>query len=495
MPVFPNSPKAGRTISAGEYAATLRDVVSAPWSIEPAAGRALVQTLVAGAAGPASPLAARKQTTTAANAPRSVAYAGLYGVMFSRPNFLTEIGAATCTIDLTDFVNSAAADPSVEALLLEIDSPGGSVFGTEELARAIAAAAKRKPVVGFVHHMAASAAYYAASQASELLVSPSGMVGSVGVVMQHVDESGYLERLGLKVTTIASSELKQAGVDPGPISDAHRAHLQETVAGYHGQFVRTVARGRKTTPEQVTANYGQGGMVLAKDAVSRGMVDGVATLSEVISKVFHGQKGGPKAAAGRAAPTAASSHPDVAARRARLHAAAEIQQRREKLRAKPDEIQPAAASTSNAHLTHPWHVRKRVAAHEAGHAAAYFLSGCRGVTAHIEPKGNVQGECVPDKPVEGAINRGACLMAGAIAEEMLCDGVPEAGYGATGDDELFAQSLPVGLRGDCRQKARRLIGGAVHAVRSIAATLEANGRISAAEVAAAIAAHPPHSWY
>jgi ClpP class serine protease len=158
------------------------------------------------------------------------------------------------------------------------------VFGTPELAAKVAAAAKQKKVIAVANSMAASAAYYVTSQASEVVVTPGGMVGSIGVVMMHVDESEGAEdgRPGGHGDRV---ERHEEGRDrPGPLSPAWKAHLETLTTGYFDQFVKAVATGRNVAQKKVKEDFGDGGMLLAEAAVRSGMADKVATLDDVLSR-------------------------------------------------------------------------------------------------------------------------------------------------------------------------------------------------------------------
>lgn len=187
---------------------------------------------------------------------------------------------------------SAVGDPSVGAIVLEIDSPGGEVYGVEELAQQIRAATSVKPVLAVANAMAASAAYWLAAQASELWVTPSGEVGSVGVYAMHEDWSRALDSMGVTVTLVSAGEGKTAGNPAQPLSDSALADLQSAVDRFYGMFSASVAKGRGVPASKVRDTW-QAKMYGAEDAVRLGLADKVGTLEETI------QRAG-KAAIGRA---------------------------------------------------------------------------------------------------------------------------------------------------------------------------------------------------
>ncbi|MDP3550617.1 MAG: S49 family peptidase [Novosphingobium sp.] len=194
------------------------------------------------------------------------------------------MGARTETNVLAERIRSLAADPKIGAIVLDIHSPGGYVFGTQEAGDAIYEARASKPVVAVANTYAYSAAHWLATQASAFFATPSGEVGSVGVRSGHVDQSGLEEKLGLKTTLIASHPDKIAGHSYGPLADEDRAWLQALVDEYNGNFVAAIARGRGISVAQVANIHGTGKTFSATKAAANGTIDGVMTLRDVVAK-------------------------------------------------------------------------------------------------------------------------------------------------------------------------------------------------------------------
>lgn len=173
-------------------------------------------------------------------------------------------------------VKRALADPSVRTIDLVIDSPGGAVLGLPETADAIHAANRVKPVRAFVTGIAASAAYWLASQASTITLTPSGEVGSVGVLDLHADISKALENSGIKLTAVTAGEHKTERAPFTPLTDSAKEHMQAGVNQWYGDFLAAIRRGRgvRVAP---SSNYGAGRMLSAREALSAGMVDFVSS--------------------------------------------------------------------------------------------------------------------------------------------------------------------------------------------------------------------------
>jgi signal peptide peptidase SppA len=178
------------------------------------------------------------------------------------------------------------ASPAIGAIVLDIDSPGGVVAGTPELADKVFRARGAKPVYALANSEAASAAYWLGSQADRLFVTPSGAVGSIGVWTMHQDVSKYMEAEGVKVTVVSAGKYKTEAHPWGELAEEAMAEMQRAVDGYYGQFVDAVARGRGVKASAVRSGFGEGRMVRGKEAVTAGMADGVATLDEVLGAML-----------------------------------------------------------------------------------------------------------------------------------------------------------------------------------------------------------------
>jgi signal peptide peptidase SppA len=194
-----------------------------------------------------------------------------------------EYGAAGNMAQLSARVRDLAADTKVGIIVLDIQSPGGLVWGTQEFGDAIYEARQSKPIIAVANSYAFSAAHWAATQASAYYASPSAEVGSVGVRMGHVDMSGFEEKIGFKTTLIASSPQKIAGHPYAPLSDEDRGEMEAQIATLNDAFVAAIARGRAMKAADVPAIHGQGQTYFAAQAAASGMIDGVMTLRDVVA--------------------------------------------------------------------------------------------------------------------------------------------------------------------------------------------------------------------
>jgi signal peptide peptidase SppA len=183
-------------------------------------------------------------------------------------------------------VNRAAADPGVGAIVLDVNSPGGTYAATPETAETVRKAAEIKPVIAVVDTLAASAAYYIASQATEIAVTPSGEVGSIGVLSVHLDWSKALEMDGVKATIVRSRAGKADANPFEPLTDEALAAIQQSVMEADDDFIKAVAKGRGMSAADVRKLADEAGLartVSAKRAVQLGMADRVATMADVLS--------------------------------------------------------------------------------------------------------------------------------------------------------------------------------------------------------------------
>lgn len=284
------------------YPRTLRALCDTPWAILPSKLDAIIDLLASRAAGQridpeevqAIAGAARRET---AGRQGSVAIIPIMGTLVQRAGPVSESSGLAGTDRIGAQFREAVADPSISAILLRVDSPGGSVFGVTELAAEIAAARGGKPIVAVADTMAASAAYWLASQADELVVSPSSLVGAIGVYTMHTDLSAALEQMGIKTTYVSAGKYKAEAPPEQPLSAEAQAAIQGTVNHFYGLFVRDVARGRGVAPSAVRGGMGEGRVLTTPEAVAQGMADRVDTFDATLARLQSGAYRKPRRAA------------------------------------------------------------------------------------------------------------------------------------------------------------------------------------------------------
>lgn len=217
-----------------------------------------------------------------------VAVVPVFGVIAQRTGMLAEASGGVSAERLGATLDALAEDKQVRSIVLAFDSPGGSVYGIEELGAKIRGLRDRKKIVGLADSVAASAAYWLIAQTSEVNVTPGGQVGSIGVLSAHQDISELEAKLGVKTTVVTSAPYKAEMAPIAPLSEEARGEMQAKVQHYHGLFTKAVAKGRGVSEARVEADFGKGRMVTAQAAVDRGMADRVATLEQVLRRLDAG---------------------------------------------------------------------------------------------------------------------------------------------------------------------------------------------------------------
>ncbi len=197
-------------------------------------------------------------------------------------------------------LQAADADPRVKAIAIEVNSPGGTVEGVDRTAQVIAGLSSR--VTAYVHDVAASAAYWLASQADWIVaLTPASRIGSIGVMAELIDRSGSDQKAGITRRVFTSTEAPDKL--PDPATESGRIRVIKMLDDMHAVFAQRVAGGRGVSVEKVNADFGRGGMLIAADALAAGMIDQITSITKV-------RTGGvaPAAAAGAANITDKGAH-------------------------------------------------------------------------------------------------------------------------------------------------------------------------------------------
>jgi len=183
---------------------------------------------------------------------------------------------AASTEDLRVAVTQAVENDSVTSIVLDIDSPGGTIDGLQDLADDIRAARDLKPVSAHTPNMMASAAYWLGSQTSHISASSTASVGSIGVYTVVDDYSAMYEGAGIKTHVVSSHELKGAGVVGAPVTEEQLAEVQRNIDTYAALFVEAVAKGRGTSTAAVE-KVATGQVWIGQEALDIGLVDSIGT--------------------------------------------------------------------------------------------------------------------------------------------------------------------------------------------------------------------------
>lgn len=282
------------------YENVIRYVREHPWAIQPHVLETIASLISARAAGErltdeeiaarleAAPRRERKPMA----APSNIAVLPLFGVLAHRMGSFEAVSGGTSTEGFAKLFEASVDDPAITAIVLDVDSPGGSVHGVQELADLIFEARGTKPIVAIANGTAGSAAVWVATQADEFVATPSGQVGSIGVVAIHNDLSKRMETEGIRRTFVHSSRFKVEGNEAEPLSDEARAALQTKVDDYDDRFVKAVARGRGVAQRTVRKEFGEGRMLLAPQAAEAGLIDRVETMDALLDRLSRRQARG-----------------------------------------------------------------------------------------------------------------------------------------------------------------------------------------------------------
>lgn len=218
-----------------------------------------------------------------------VAVLTIDGVIAKRMNLMMEIsGGVSSELIARDF-KQALADPDVRSILLDIDSPGGTVAGTQELANLIFEARSQKTIIAYADGTMCSSAYWIGSAAGKMYISGDTVeVGSIGVVAAHVDYSEWERQKGIKTTEITAGEYKRILSDVRPLTESGRAYLQDILDTMYSAFLSDVAKFRGVSVDKVLSDMADGKIFIGKQAITAGLVDGVSTFDRLISELSAG---------------------------------------------------------------------------------------------------------------------------------------------------------------------------------------------------------------
>lgn len=221
-----------------------------------------------------------------------IAVISFFGIVAQHASQVDDISGpgGTSTERVANSYRAAKSDPSVKAIVINFDSPGGNVSGVQVLADEIFNGRGEKPVIAQVNSLCASAAYWVASSCDEIVMTPGAMAGSIGVYSLHQDVSKAVDAAGLKFTFISAGKYKVEGNAFEPLSDEAAQAAQSNVDAFYNDFVSAVARGRGVSVADVTGGFGEGRVVKDKQAVKAGMADRVDTLDGTIRRLSSAKK-------------------------------------------------------------------------------------------------------------------------------------------------------------------------------------------------------------
>jgi signal peptide peptidase SppA len=213
----------------------------------------------------------------------SVASVSVSGKLVTSSSWLSRMFGMTGYDEIQGAVSAAAQEPGIDNVLLDIDSPGGSVSGVAETSDMIKAIdGSVMPVSAFTSGQMASAAYWLGSAAREIHATEMASVGSIGVIAVHQEYSKAMEKEGVKPTVFTAGKYKGVGNPYEPLSAEDKEYIQAHVDDAYGFFISAVAENRGLTADYVRENSADGKDFYAKEAISVGLVDRINSFQDVV---------------------------------------------------------------------------------------------------------------------------------------------------------------------------------------------------------------------
>lgn len=175
-------------------------------------------------------------------------------------------------------INDAKKNENIKGVLLVVNSPGGAVAPSVELAYAIKELSLMKPVVAYASGVMASGSYYASIWANKIIANPGAMVGSIGVIFQGTNVEELMKTIGVKTQTVKAGKFKEAGTPTREWEEYEKEELEKVIKDTYDMFITDVANARKLKKEDHT-KYADAHIFTSSQAKNVGLVDEVSTLS------------------------------------------------------------------------------------------------------------------------------------------------------------------------------------------------------------------------
>lgn len=205
------------------------------------------------------------------------------GVISNKANMFTRVSGGASAQLLTKQISSMRSDPRVRGVVLDFDTPGGSVFGIPAMAAEIRSLSAEKPTASVSTGMMASAGYWTGSAANAVYMSgETDYLGSIGVVATH---SFNPKNSNTQTTEITAGKYKRMASDNAPLTAEGRAYMQQQVDEIYRSFVQAVADNRRVSVDQVLSNMADGRIFVGRQAVDAGLADGIATVETVVEQM------------------------------------------------------------------------------------------------------------------------------------------------------------------------------------------------------------------
>lgn len=214
-----------------------------------------------------------------------VAVIDVSGILEKHQSVIGWLFDGTSMVEVQRQVEEAADDSSIRRIVLRVDSPGGTVSGSDELSQTIFEAADTKEVIVYASDTMASAAYWIAVGASAIYCNRSASVGSIGTFIAVTDWSRALKAAGVSVEVFTTGKYKAAGYEGTSLTPDQRDHIQATVDRINSVFLRAVRDGRGLSRDQM-AKVSTAAIFIGSDAVTAGLVDGICRFEDLLDSSY-----------------------------------------------------------------------------------------------------------------------------------------------------------------------------------------------------------------
>ena len=278
----------------------LLDIVNAPWAIQPEKLEEIQGIYLTHLRGEKIDVAALEARLgrPLQNEPKAyevidgVAILPLEGVVAKRMNLFSQISGGVSTELATRNLDQALADPNVHSIIQWVDSPGGTVDGSQAYAQRVFGARGQKKIVTLASGLMASAAYWFGSAGEKVYITDgTTIVGQIGVVAKHVDTSVAESKAGVKTTEITAGKYKRIASSYEPLTAEGRQSIQDQVDYIYSVFVADVAKHRGVREDKVLKDMAEGRVFIGQQAIEAGLVDGVSTLEDLVARLNRDRAG------------------------------------------------------------------------------------------------------------------------------------------------------------------------------------------------------------
>ena len=272
----------------GKYPRIEAALFDQPWAIMPSKMEAIIEALAARLDGQLDAGLDSYEPGGSArpyDVDRGIRVIPVRGVTSKRMNLFTAISGGTSTDVLQAALKEALEDRAVKGILLDVDSPGGTLDGGYTFAEMIYEARGQRPIVAFVDGLSASMGYWISSASSHIIANKTAEVGSIGIVWAHRDMTDADAKRGIKTTIFTAGKYKAVGSPDVPMDEDGREYIQARLDEAYALFIETVARNRGAAKEKVLADMADGRIFLGESALNARLTDAIGERGDALNEL------------------------------------------------------------------------------------------------------------------------------------------------------------------------------------------------------------------